>query len=364
MTETEATVIETIIEEYYSVGKFVGFKKLLLGYINESYIIETLADGEISKFFLRRYRAGIKADEIRFEHSIIKHLTKKKFALAADVIQTRDGNTYVKYPEENAQVAYYYALYDFLIGEDQYTWVDPCCSDAHLKNAGFVLARYHSAVSDLIPVGRRREPDIVNLLPKIARILERRWRRAGDNVFDSYLKDHHDLILSAIEDTLNVMDTGAYNSLPKLVIHCDFHPGNLKFQGDEIVGLFDFDWSKIDVRAFDVALALFYFCTAWGGDGCKNGEFFLPQATVFLNSYQESSPESTGVGPLSEEEVGFLPTLITASNIYVLYWAIMDFYAKDVDPQEYLGYLRHSVCLLRWLQDEENWRRMNKFLPS
>jgi len=362
MKETEASIIKTIIEKRYSIGEFTSFEKLHRGYVNESYIIETLANGERHKFFLRKYRAGIKAEEIRFEHSIIAHLTEKKFTLAARVINARDGNTCIEYPEEKrAQVARY-ALYDFLSGDDCYTWVNPRCTNTHLKIAAVVLARYHDAVSDLIPAGRRREPVILDLLPMIARILNRRLRETGDNVFHTYLDEHRNLISRDIEETLNAMRTEAYQHLPKLAIHCDFHPGNLKFQGDEVAGLFDFDWSKLDVRAFDVALALFYFCTAWERDGCQDGEFLLRQAAVFLHAYQESLRESSEVGPLNAGEMDFLPTLIRASNLYVLYWAVMDFYAKEVDPQEYLGYLRHNVCLMRWLGDGENWKKLESML--
>jgi len=30
-----------------------------------------------------------------------------------------------------------------------------------------------------------------------------------------------------------------YHGLPKLVIHGDYHPGNLNFAGDEVSGIFD-----------------------------------------------------------------------------------------------------------------------------
>jgi len=360
MTEPEASIIKSIIEDDYDIGEFAGYKKLYLGYINESYIIETLAGGDKRKFFLRKYRMGIKSDEICFEHSIINHLGQKGFSLAAGLIHTRDGNTSIKYADEQHAQPAYYALYQFITGDDRYTWDNPCCSNAHLRNSAAVLARYHDAVADLNPEGRRRGPTILELLPRIAKIMERRLREGGDNVFDIYLKEHLHLILKAIEDTQKTLSTEAYHQLPKLAIHGDFHPGNLKFQENEIVGLFDFDWSKIDKRAFDVALALFYFCTSWGRDGYQDGEFLISRAGAFLKAYQQTQRERVGAMPLSLEEIRFLPRLISASNLYVLFWALMDFSAKDVDAQEYLGYLRHGVCLIRWLNEEENWERLER----
>jgi hypothetical protein len=55
-----------------------------------------------------------------------------------------------------------------LTGEDKYTWDNPHCSDSELEDSVRVLARYHDAVFDLKPEGRRYEPRIVELLPTIS----------------------------------------------------------------------------------------------------------------------------------------------------------------------------------------------------
>ena len=52
--------------------------------------------------------------------------------------------------------------------------------------------------------------------------------------------------------------------------------------------------------------------------------------------------------------------MINASNLYVLNWTILDFYGKDVDPQEYMIYLRHHVNFLRWFEDRDNFARLEK----
>lgn len=55
-----------------------------------------------------------------------------------------------------------------------------------------------------------------------------------------------------------------------LVIHGDYHPGNVKFQDGKVSGIFDFDWSNADLRCFDVAIALLYFCSVWNGIDAGN----------------------------------------------------------------------------------------------
>jgi len=146
--------------------------------------------------------------------------------------------------------------------------------------------------------------------------------------------------------------------LPFTAIHCDYHPGNLKYRNEEAVGLFDFDWSKIDVRVFDVALAIVYFCTTW--EGKEDGDFLLDRVSIFLNGYQRESLALDGIGPLDDNEIKILPVMIKAANLYVLNWDVDDYYIKKQNPYEYLIYLQHNVRAMRWL--ENNWNQFCDFI--
>ena len=50
--------------------------------------------------------------------------------------------------------------------------------------------------------------------------------------------------------------------------------------------------------------------------------------------------------------------MIQAGNLYVLNWALLDFYQKEVDADEYLGYLHHHVRMIPWIEDEANRARI------
>jgi homoserine kinase type II len=136
---------------------------------------------------------------------------------------------------------------------------------------------------------------------------------------------------------------------PEIVIHCDYHPGNLKFEGEQIVGIFDFDWSKIDLRCFDFALASWYFFTGWTGD--EDGVMRLGDFRLFFNVYQDSLSVFPNFDPLTQEEIDHLGMMISAANLYVMSWTLRDFYAKDVEVIEYLGYLRHSINFINWYEN-------------
>lgn len=349
MSDTLAELAAIIA--HYDIGELTACERDRRGYVNTSYAIQTTAEGQSKRYFLRQYKQEITEAEIVFEHSIINHLLEKNFGLAARVLRTRAGQTYVW---QDA----FYAVFDFLPGDDKYTWVNPLCSDQELQNAAVILARFHHAVADLQPQGRRRQPPIVDLLPSIAQNAAQRIqqavrqgsRQAGSTVFDVYLKTLND-IPGSIQNTLRALEQRDCPEMIRQVIHGDYHPGNLKFQGDRVTGVFDFDWSKIDVRCFDVALAVMYFCAVWHRDGRLD----LERAATFLNAYQAA------LYPLNDAELQCLPHMICAGNFYVLHWTIGDFYSNLAgieDPHEYLRYLQHNARLARWLR--ANWNALEE----
>lgn len=64
-------------------------------------------------------------------------------------------------------------------------------------------------------------------------------------------------MLDEIEQHLNHV-----HKLPQSVVHGDLHPGNVKFRGNEVAGLFDFDWANRRERVRDVADGILFFCYA------------------------------------------------------------------------------------------------------
>lgn len=343
---------------HYDLGRLVDWQPDRRGTCNVSFAIETEREGRRTRYFLRRYKDSTRAEEIRFEHSLIRHLLERGTCPVARVHATRAGQTYL--PLENDEGAVrFYAVFDFLPGEDRYTWVGPRCTHGEIRQAGAVLAEFHRVASSLIPEGQRQEPKILELLG----VIERAWLEAPANsrgtVFDRELAANLEPMRCSIERTRARLAKAAPR-LPECFIHCDYHPGNLRFQGADICGVVDFDWSKRDLRAFDVALALWYFCVSW--EGRADGRLRLQEASTFLRGYQAHLRSHAGLPPLGPAEIRALPDLMSAANIYVLYWALRDYFAKDVDPNEYLVYLRHSIAFERWFVSKANQESLRAML--
>jgi homoserine kinase type II len=145
-----------------------------------------------------------------------------------------------------------------------------------------------------------------------------------------------------------------YDQLHRLAIHGDFHPGNLTFQQDHVSGLFDFDWARMDVRCFDVALSIFYFCVQWQ-DGV-DGQLDADRAVLFLQTYQNMFRGKPVIGAVNNDEKGILSDMVLAADIYVLGWILSDFYTGHVDVDQYAGYLRHGLNYMRWAEENNRQR--------
>ena len=348
MDPVQAAVYEEIskVLAHYDLGELVKFEQNLLGYNNTNFCIRTDKLGVIKDYFFRRYKAEILAGEIIFEHAVINHLLEQDFDLVAGVHPTKKGETYIaRQAGDGSTAPRYYAVFDFLEGEDRYTWIDPQLSSAEVQSAASVLAQFHHAVANFNPPGQRIEATILELLPSISDNLKSGLVKSKGTAFDAALEEHLPFLLEHCSEMHAYCADLDWSAAPQMVIHCDYHPGNLKFRAQEVVGIFDFDWSKIDLRCFDVGLAIWYL-SHWKGD--LDGILRLDESLQFLRTYQESLVQQPNLAPLTEFELQQLPVMINLGNLYILNWTIMDYYAKHVDVDEYLVYLHHSINFSHW----------------
>src|SRR3990170_1431524 len=168
MIPDDALQLKEILE-YYDLGKLVDLEKNKRGYINTSFAIQTIKDGRQRQYFLRKYKAGIREPEIQFEHSLINHLVAVGAPPVARLHRTRDGDTFVRqFAGADDREGVFFSIFDFLSGEDRYTWVNPRCSPEERQDSAVVLAHFHNAVSGFQPQGQRAEANIFELLPQIA----------------------------------------------------------------------------------------------------------------------------------------------------------------------------------------------------
>lgn len=342
---------KTVINQHYDLGELLRLEETLLGLCNRNFAIQVKSSRQETKYHLRLSNPSKLEKEVKFEHAVIRHLRKNGFTLAADVIPNKEGETYVKV--ETAPGAegrpLLWAVYEFIDGEDRYTWVDTDIDSIDFRNAAQVLARIHQAGHNFRKPqdADRIQPPIMTLLPTFEPLYDGFLKRSRQTEFDRAFQNAHPDIIRTIHHT-RIPDS-VLKLMPFLPIHGDFHQGNLKYHNAEVTGVFDFDWSKVDLRLVDLASAIIYFCAIWKGRTA--GRLDIDKCRWFVQTYNETCRATSFPGPLNQTEKTFFPALLAAANLFLLNWTIPDFYARDnPDIDEYMIYLKHSLNLMDWIE--------------
>ena len=344
-----------ILKEHYDLGDLSNAEELLGGTVNRSFAVTAKRKDHCIKYFIRQYNPAIEENEIRFEHALISHLKENGFDLAAGVIPSKTGATYIK-QEWTIRGRIHmdlWAVYEFIEGDCRYDWFDTNIALEDMISSAEVLADLHEAGRDFHkPKGcDRLQPPIMEFLPTFRQVYAAYTSKAGKTRFDQRFLQNHDRILRAIDQAL--IPEHVRSKMPRLPIHCDYHQGNLKYQGSRVTGIFDFDWSKIDLRLFDLALALVYFCACW--DDPAAGSLMLDKFELFLRVYNDRCASKPSPGSLTELEKAFLPSMLAAASLFVQHWTIVDFYNIDnPDDAKYLVYLNHYLNFMKWMEAQKD----------
>ena len=224
--------------KFYDLGEVKEVYQIFGGYVNTSFGVYTEKDGKQYEYFVRKYKKGIQEKEMELEHSLIDFSIANGLDVAAGLIRSKDGKTFVSLPEEfNGKVEKrYFAVYDFLEGEDKYTWIDPYLTDEEFASFAGVLATFHNASRNYDPKGRERiEPKILEFLKILPKTFKDFSKTDIHNKFHSFYLENLDDILEAI-DRVNIPDEDVAK-MPYNPVHCDYHPGNVKFKDGKVVGI-------------------------------------------------------------------------------------------------------------------------------
>lgn len=347
-------IIRRLLEENYDLGKLTRVKEILGGYCNKSYAVWMSTHDQAHRYFLRLYNPNVIENEILFEHALLNHFRSNGLTLAAAIVPCRNHATmvYTLPPENHGGERALWALFEFLEGEDKYSWTYTDLTDKEFISATDLLAHLHHCGNGFKkPQGAdRAQPRIMEFMPTFKKTFAGFLEQDEDRLCDRLFKDNFEPIASALDYAAS-FDI-RFQGMPEIPIHCDYHPGNLKYCAETIVGIFDFDWSKIDYRLFDVALGLVYFTSIWNDQstGLRPDKFLL-----FLSSYNEACHRLTRISPLTKQEQRYLVPMLSIANLYVLNWDLVDFYnTPEPGDDEYYIFIDHNIGLMQWIAYNEN----------
>ena len=344
-----------VVASDYDLGEVLRVEQILGGYTNLSFaVVVAPPEGGERKYFVRKYNRVNTEREVQFEHALVNHISGKGFHIAAQVYPAKSGLTYVTREETIAGecVPRLFAVYEMLEGEDKYTWISNRLTDTEFANGARVLAQFHALAHDFDPGDLAREqPPIVDFVRRFPDIFNAYAAQSRGTEFDQFYLEKLPAVLEAVRRGIAIED--GLRGMPRVPVHCDYHPGNLKWVDEQGVGLFDFDWSKVDYRLFDVAQGIAYFCSSW--EGPDDGEVRLDKATIFVRAYQDEAARFDIPGPMGAAELALLPRMVASANLYILNWDLMAYYDDpSVDVAEYLTYLAHQVHFMEYIEAHQD----------
>ncbi|NMB00097.1 MAG: phosphotransferase [Firmicutes bacterium] len=149
------------------------------------------------------------------------------------LLYTREGTPWAEHQGG------FYVLYSFVEGTPGNEL--PRFDSAIAKEAGVALARLHQG---LAAYGHSEAFPVFDLFHEVATYA---WPTVQGYATTKFLHSMHDLEQAIGGEMIN-----PYEALPRQLIHRDFHPGNLVFQQERVVGILDFDRVRMGIRLFDL----------------------------------------------------------------------------------------------------------------
>ncbi|HEY3398830.1 MAG TPA: phosphotransferase [Armatimonadota bacterium] len=290
---------------HWNVGVFV-FSRPGPGTASPAVVVTTRR----GQYFLKQRAPQYAArPRLSYDHAVMRHLKRAGLPITLS-LKTAVGSRWVTEGE------HVYEVYPWVEGER----FDPE-NQAQLAAAGTLLGRLHQATAEFTPAGEKALPRLFDPRDRLAEIAEARGLLAEGVNPGASSPEQAAATLDFLEETvrgiLERVPEERYWALPQAVVHGDYHFANLLFAGDEVAGVFDFDWCSRQARLKDVVDGLMFFASrrepTGGGDLAALTAVPLPDAertATFLAAYE-------ALAPLTAEERLCLPDLWRERWLYV-----------------------------------------------
>jgi len=240
----------------YNIGSFKNSKDFKAGYVQTNILINTSK----GKYVLRYYENRTKS-RVDFEVNLLNFLNKHNYPIAKPIINVK--NKYVGSFDKKPFVIFSYIKGNHLKN----------LNDIQFKELVHKLALLHKLTKKFNTKNYiHKEPRTKEFCLKAAKEEKKRFEN----------KEKGNLRFNTIKSEL---DTIKFPSkLTKSIVHCDFDKSNIKFEGDSISGVLDFDDSHYGYRIHDLGILILYWARFYN----KNMDFQIAKKIIKL--YEEINP--------------------------------------------------------------------------
>jgi Ser/Thr protein kinase RdoA (MazF antagonist) len=226
---------------FYALGEVRNLRRAEGGFVDDNWIVESGS----GRYFLKRRHPRRHQSEhlIRAQHELMAWLRQQGFP-APCIVPTIRGDTFLQLAGQVYEVTRY--IEGVTYKRDR--------SD-HLDAAARVLGRYHQCVKGFAPEAFLERDVLYD--PVGAHWALDQLCRAWEVDQDPALAQVARRLRARVDDL--AVRFARHGELCHLVIHGDYHGGNLLYCGDQIVGVVDYDKANWQPRVAEVAEALIYF---------------------------------------------------------------------------------------------------------
>lgn|GEM_PF-5032405 len=136
----------------------------------------------------------------------------------------------------------------------------PAWKPAHARSAGELLAKVHCAGATIQKqLDRVEREDLRSVLPSLTNCAQVLRENTEETFLDAGLIS---LLSDTITQSLNAITSGAEAATltaEETIVHGDFHPGNVVFDGEKALAAVDFDYAQREHPLYDLAYAWLMF---------------------------------------------------------------------------------------------------------
>jgi len=275
----------------YGLPKVTGAREVPEGSVNTHYLLET---GK-GKFLLKIDE--VKSEmEVKRELDLLVFLRKHGFPCPVPLADRR-GRHYREWGGKSLSV-YRYIDGRFIDPED--------LTSAQLENVGRVLA-------DLHIIGKAYKKGIDNRFG---------FDRVAEIYFDARgrLPHYFKRIIRTLDEEVDYLNHYLEGKLPKGIIHGDLFADNLKFRGEKVVAVLDFEASCRGKFIFDLATAVNALCF-------ESGKYSLKRFESLISGYE-------ALRTLSLAEWDAFPNELRFSAFRFTVTRLRDFFLNPVDERQ------------------------------
>jgi Ser/Thr protein kinase RdoA (MazF antagonist) len=249
-------VLSRILAEY-DLGGLTGFSHFKAGNVQTNILIKTTKGR-----FVLRYYENRSEKSVRFEEDFLSHLSRHKYPCAMP-IRKKDRSVMGIYRNKP------YILFSYLTGRHLKN-----INDRQLQDMIKYLALLHNISKGRAPVNYTyREPRTIKFCLAVAKKEAKRFKDCTG-----------ERRLRVVKEGLARLDLP--ETLPKGIIHGDFDKANIKFLGDGVSGVLDFDDATYTFLIYDLGVILLY----WTRFYVKRFDF--NKARKVISIYQRYRPLS------------------------------------------------------------------------